>query len=204
MEQINNIQRHRQAVRNNIMKSFGADFSDVSKAEENDLEKAHNVGDMHPNGKWVWTEYAPGKFDWRGAKKGKTGQKAAPLKSQAPAQKPQTTSKPADDNVYDVEEYKRQLDMAKQVPDEGLTFGHAISTDNLKRAEKELHELHVKRPNARATAKAKYKEVLYFKGQVKAIEEEMAKRGIDSNGSSKQATPAQSTAKQSAPAKMKN
>lgn len=24
-----------------------------------------NVGDIHPNGKLVWTEYAPGKFDWR-------------------------------------------------------------------------------------------------------------------------------------------
>ena len=27
------------------------------------------VGDMHPNGKWVWTEYAKGKFDWRAIKK---------------------------------------------------------------------------------------------------------------------------------------
>lgn len=27
---------------------------------------AHNVGDIHSNGKWVWVEYAPGKFDWRG------------------------------------------------------------------------------------------------------------------------------------------
>lgn len=23
------------------------------------------IGDIHPNGKWVWTEYKPGKFDWR-------------------------------------------------------------------------------------------------------------------------------------------
>lgn len=23
------------------------------------------VGDIHPNGKWVWREYRPGKFDWR-------------------------------------------------------------------------------------------------------------------------------------------
>ena len=27
------------------------------------IEKASKVGDMHPNGKWVWTEYKPGKFD---------------------------------------------------------------------------------------------------------------------------------------------
>ena len=24
------------------------------------IEKAHQVGDMHPNGKWTWTEYKPG------------------------------------------------------------------------------------------------------------------------------------------------
>ena len=35
----------------------------------NDIEKAkHQVGDIHPNGKWVWTEYAPGKFDWKSMK----------------------------------------------------------------------------------------------------------------------------------------
>lgn len=26
------------------------------------------VGDIHPNGKWAWTEYQPGKFDWRAIK----------------------------------------------------------------------------------------------------------------------------------------
>lgn len=35
--------------------------------KEETIEKAVNrqVGDTHPNGKWVWTEYKPGKFDWR-------------------------------------------------------------------------------------------------------------------------------------------
>jgi hypothetical protein len=28
-----------------------------------------SVGDIHPNGELVWTEYAPGKFDWRVIKK---------------------------------------------------------------------------------------------------------------------------------------
>ena len=23
------------------------------------------VGDIHPNGRWIWREYQPGKFDWR-------------------------------------------------------------------------------------------------------------------------------------------
>lgn len=44
----------------------------ISKSEDDDLEKAHEVGDLHPNGKWVWTEYRPGKFDWRGIPKKKT------------------------------------------------------------------------------------------------------------------------------------
>lgn len=35
------------------------------------ISKARQVGDMHPNGKWVWTEYKPGKFDWRPVKGGK-------------------------------------------------------------------------------------------------------------------------------------
>ena len=34
-----------------------------------ELEKAHKVGDIHPNGKWVWKEIKPGKFDWRVIKK---------------------------------------------------------------------------------------------------------------------------------------
>lgn len=28
------------------------------------------IGDIHPNGKWVWIEYKPGKFDWRAIKNG--------------------------------------------------------------------------------------------------------------------------------------
>lgn len=56
----NIIQGHKDFVRSQIEKSFGV---------ENDIEKAHNVGDVHPNDKWVWTEYAPGKFDWRNKKK---------------------------------------------------------------------------------------------------------------------------------------
>lgn len=44
--------------------------------KEETFEKAVNrqVGDTHPNGKWVWTEYKPGKFDWRPIKGNKTQQ----------------------------------------------------------------------------------------------------------------------------------
>lgn len=47
----------------------------MAKKEEM-FEKAvsRQVGDTHPNGKWVWTEYKPGKFDWRPIKGNKTQQ----------------------------------------------------------------------------------------------------------------------------------
>ena len=57
------INAHRLAVQENIKKAFEIGFTG------NDIEKAHQVGDIHPNGKWVWTEYKPGKFDWRPPKR---------------------------------------------------------------------------------------------------------------------------------------
>ena len=55
---------HRKEVQNNILKSFGA------ISHENEFEKAHQDGDMHPNGKWVWRSSANGgKGDWRVASK---------------------------------------------------------------------------------------------------------------------------------------
>lgn len=106
---MNNIQCHRQAVRDNIMKSFGADFSDVLKAEENDLEKAHKVGDVHPNGKWVWVEYAPGKFDWRGRKDGRGTRPKAPV-AHAPKTPPQSKNL---SKISQVEEYAKSLNGVK-------------------------------------------------------------------------------------------
>lgn len=42
---------------------------DKSKKDVQPKEKtaktARKVGDRHPNGLWLWTEYKPGKFDWR-------------------------------------------------------------------------------------------------------------------------------------------
>ena len=37
----------------------------LKAGSEDIFEKARQVGDIHPNGKFVWTEYAPGKFGWR-------------------------------------------------------------------------------------------------------------------------------------------
>ena len=58
------INAHRQAVQENIEKAFEVGFTG-----NEDLEKAHQVGDIHPNGKWVWTQLPSGKYDWRLIKK---------------------------------------------------------------------------------------------------------------------------------------
>lgn len=62
--------------------------SQIEKSFDNDIEKARKAGDVHPNGKWVWTEYQPGKFDWRGIKK---NQKSG----STTAQPSQSAAKPA-------------------------------------------------------------------------------------------------------------
>ena len=52
------IKRQREAIANNIVKGF-SNSDDL-------LEKAHNHGDVHPNGKWYWESSANGgKGDWR-------------------------------------------------------------------------------------------------------------------------------------------
>ena len=74
-------------MKEDLIKSI--QISDVAEAEEilksagsEDLfEKARQVGEAHPNGKWVWTEYAPGKFDWRGIKKKNGGNSSKTTKT---------------------------------------------------------------------------------------------------------------------------
>jgi hypothetical protein len=53
------------------------------------------VGDIHKNGKWVWTEYQPGKFDWRTipTMKQKTGAKPKVETEGKKAEKKQTATK---------------------------------------------------------------------------------------------------------------
>lgn len=57
------LNQHRAAVAENIQKAMEIGFTG------GELEKAHKVGDVHPNGKWVWTQLPSGKFDWRVIKK---------------------------------------------------------------------------------------------------------------------------------------
>lgn len=107
MGQLEDILKHQNMVRNNIMKSFGAETSEdsleksfedevnpfemesykseLTKAELDEFEKAkHQDGDMHPNGKWVWRQSANGgKGDWRVAKPSKGGRRANAAQSSA-------------------------------------------------------------------------------------------------------------------------
>lgn len=63
------ILQHRRGVQDNINKAFGVDepSMEMEFALDIDLEKAHYVGDLFfQNGKtYMWTEFQPGKFDWR-------------------------------------------------------------------------------------------------------------------------------------------
>lgn len=81
MEDLFRINARRQAVAKNIEKAMTVGFTpdeELEKAlgagydpngEDGNVEKAHQVGDIHPNGKWVWTQLPSGKYDWRTIKK---------------------------------------------------------------------------------------------------------------------------------------
>lgn len=71
---------------------------EILKAEPVDLfEKAHQVGDIHPNGKWVWTEIHPGKFDWRviGGRRNKKSAAAGGSSNDSKAKTQLSGSKPS-------------------------------------------------------------------------------------------------------------
>ena len=83
------IKKHRAMVAERLTQGFSSVHRDtLSKAQEafDDIEKARVVrqdGDIHPNGKWVWSSQAAGgKGDWRVIKKPKDGAPAS-----APAKK---------------------------------------------------------------------------------------------------------------------
>lgn len=84
------IKRHRAMVAERLTQGFSPVHRDaISKAQEgfDDIEKARVVrqdGDIHPNGKWVWSSQAAGgKGDWRVIKKPKDGSPApAPAKKE--------------------------------------------------------------------------------------------------------------------------
>ena len=57
------IRRRQLELKNNLLKGFGVVINEV---DEDEFEKAHKKGDLHPNGKWYWeSSAAGGKGDWR-------------------------------------------------------------------------------------------------------------------------------------------
>ena len=61
----NPIEEKRRLVQERISKSFD---SGINLIDEMSLEKAHQDGEMHPNGKWIWVASANGgRGDWRTA-----------------------------------------------------------------------------------------------------------------------------------------
>lgn len=94
------IKRHRAMVAERLTQGFSPVHQDtLSKAQEgfDDIEKARVVrqdGDIHPNGKWVWSSQAAGgKGDWRVIKKPKDGSPApAPAKKETKSEKKETKS----------------------------------------------------------------------------------------------------------------
>lgn len=87
----NIIKDRREQMRSNILKGFAPE-EESAVVEEPKVEKTETckstldldifkarekraVGTIHPNGKWVWTEYKPGKYDWKSLKGWKHGKK---------------------------------------------------------------------------------------------------------------------------------
>lgn len=63
----------------------------------------HIVGEVHPNGKWIWTEYKEGKFDWRGIKTTPTA-KTEKAVSQKKEDKPRTKKQFINETSYNLTE----------------------------------------------------------------------------------------------------
>ena len=100
------INQHRAAVAEQIQKACEIGFTG------NELEKAHKVGDIHPNGKWVWTQLPSGKYDWRTIKKtGGSGSSAAQA-----APKSNSNSKTSSGGF--TEEQKEFMNLLKKSPNE--------------------------------------------------------------------------------------
>lgn len=115
-----------------ICKGFTSSGKPIWRNTE--LEKAHNVGDQHPTKPWVWTEYKPGRFDWRPVKKtdGNKGtaqpaaQPTAAAGQQKPAEKKEGEKKT--DEPKTAVQHKNVEDMT---PDELVEYAKTASTDAL-------------------------------------------------------------------------
>ena len=121
----------------------------VSKAKEDlinsDIDfmlKAHQVGDIHPNGKWIWTEYAPGKFDWK-SKNGKYYKNSGSAVGDQ-ISKPVKVSKFTPDELKEDESVLQNSPDAKMKKTLAAKYGvNSMKADDIrKEVLKNLNELH--------------------------------------------------------------
>lgn len=115
MDFIKQIQEKNALRKANILKGF----NEINEALE--IEKAKNrpVGEIHPNGKWVWKEIKPGKFDWRTIPKGEQKTESSDSKSEKRESKEVPTMKTFSDlakNSKDVDSFISEVKKIKNVP----------------------------------------------------------------------------------------
>ena len=114
----NHIEMRRRMVQERIEKSF-----------DNEIEKAHKDGDIHPNGKWVWVSSAAGgKGDWRTIN-GRAHQKHNAAQGSA--------SKTPEDKGY-AERFKKNFKDASDDVLNKVISGKIQATDADKRLAKEI------------------------------------------------------------------
>lgn len=195
------IQKHRQAVAENIEKSL-----QIGYTESEDLEKAHNVGDVHPNGKWVWTQLPSGKYDWRTIKKTSnpvsgnvSTQQAvddAKAKMAAGVAAKKQTSKSSvngantfedvlsayqkgginavqmfDGKLYNLVEYENQKKQALKVDDAARTVGKQLVEENIKETQQKLNDTKRNHPSAAVALSKLMQSMAKYNAQLKAIED---------------------------------
>lgn len=73
------------------------DEADKETEKKKAAKTARKVGDLHPNGKWVWTEYKPGKFDWRTIPSLKQQGKRTDVTKKQATKKPASKAKKAEE-----------------------------------------------------------------------------------------------------------
>lgn len=113
---------------------------DTSKKSKG-ISKKYNVGDRHPqHPDWIYTEYKPGKFDWRADKsvsKAKTEKKADAASKPKGENKPktkETSENPKKDKVMNVDEFivalrGKNLSTTQKAHLKLLKKGYRISSD---------------------------------------------------------------------------
>lgn len=142
-----------------------ASKKETKKADKTEQPKekaakiARKVGDVHPkHPTWVWTEYAPGKFDWRtNPKDKKQGQRTDMADKK---ENKQTKSKAADKKAAKSKEAKQEAPKKAEKPiytiDEWVALPTKPTTDKSKMSEAQKEAFKLINKGYRITADKKF------------------------------------------------